>query len=311
MKPRTSPVIAVIAIVAVIAVGAVIAVTGRHGTTALPPKAPAAMATGTSTPATPSTPAGLPAGTLTDMAVRFEHASRDWGADPDAVTADRLAQSDGQTLMNLIRTPDRIDRSPLDRVSGITIGTTGPDKPSPYCTRGYRAMCETYPTQYAYWRAQAWTMGARLQGDPAVTVTGPDTVTVTGTVKIVLWSDTQDAAATTGWWAYTPVTGTYAIRDELTFDDRGMVTKRVRKGPPTPWIGDPWYSTWETNPADATASWPEREQKSIPVKGMPPQLDLYHDPTLNVLRNGTSMDGPLWENVHVELPDTSCPDCAY
>lgn len=266
--------------------------------------------TASPSPSAPVTSDSAAARKMVETAVRFEHASREWGVDPDKATGDSLAQTDTQTLLNQIRTPDSIDRGELDKVSALKIDH-GPGEGSRYCNNpSYQAMCgSVYPTQYSYWRDQAWTMGSRLEGDPQVKVTGDNEVTVTGRVRIVLWSDTIGAAATTGWWAYTPATGTFDYEDTLTFNREGKVSSRSTDSK-VPWIGDPWFADWSSNPCDATAGWPERRQPSIPVKGDLPATLLNHDPTLNILRNDTTMSGGLWDNVTVELPDTSCPECS-
>lgn len=254
----------------------------------------------------------------TQLAIRFEHAARDWGSDPTAATSDKLAQQPTSALGS-IRMPDKLDRSALDAVSSIQLDAkNGPDAPSNWCT-AKKTMCEDQPTQISYWHANEWVLGGRITGDPKVTFNPDNTMTVEGTVRVVLWS--QDTGAgyrgdddSNAYWGYTPITGEFPYKDTLTVTD-GKISGKVKDVTiDHPWWTDPWFTSWQKNPCDATLTWGNRQQYSIPIKGFPPNLvqQLAPDSSIAFLKNNPSTDGGLWDNVTTAaIPDTSCPDCGY
>ena len=240
---------------------------------------------------------------LKNTAIRFEQRTREWGTDPNAATANTLAQTDTDTLLNTIRTPDTVDTNISD-ISTITpTQDAGPAATSEACTQNPSGTaCTTWPDMLSWWRAHHWTMGARLDGQPKATVNANGTVDVTGRVRIILWTSGLDATRivtrdNTAWWAYTPVTGLVDYHDTLTITD-GLVSKR-QTHTPTTWLADPILSAWDTDPAAATMSWPERSQPSIPIQGDTP-VDpdgLSPDPDHMMVANLPGTDGTLWDAV--------------
>lgn len=242
-------------------------------------------------------------GALRDLAVRFETRTREWGVDPAAATADTLAQSDTDTLLTAVRTPDALDADLSDVSSIAPDEDAGPHARSGACTDDQSGVaCPTWPDMLSWWRAHHWTMGARLDGEPEVTVNADGTVDVTGRVRVVLWTSGLDATRIrtrdgTSWWAYTPVTGLADYHDTLTVTD-GLVSKRVQHSP-TIWLADPLLSAWDDDPAAGTMSWAERSQPSIPIRGDAPDDPdgLSPDPDHLMVANAPGTDGPLWETV--------------
>lgn len=240
---------------------------------------------------------------LRDLAVRFETRTREWGVDPAAASADALAQSDTDTLLKAVRTPDALDADLSDVSSIAPDADAGPHAPSEACTADPAgAACSMWPDMLSWWRAHHWTMGARLDGEPEVTVNADGTVDVTGRVRVVLWTSGLDATRIrtrdgTSWWAYTPVTGLADYHDTLTVTD-GLVSKRVQHSP-TIWLADPLLSAWDDDPAAGTMSWAERSQPSIPIRGDAPDdpEGLSPDPDHLMVANAPGTDGPLWETV--------------
>lgn len=234
---------------------------------------------------------------LKTIAERFEHASRDWGTDP-------ASWDKGLTA---IRTPDTMSDAAMGKVSTLKRAKTlGPDAPSPWCGDDPNgAVCATWPTMLDYWRQQAWTMGARVDGmDVSVNTDG--TVRVSGRSRIIIWSDTQNAITYRGihggeWWDLSPVTGTRTWTDTLTITN-GRVTARQSAGN-TDWMADPWFKTWNTNPMEAAGSLTDRRQDGIPVEGQTPDLGLTHDRDVDVLANRTILSGSQWEQVFARDPE--------
>lgn len=235
---------------------------------------------------------------LIQTAITFEHASRDWGVDPNTLPSE--TQLNPADVINTIRTPDSIDHSGLDQVSTIQPKPEwGPTGPSVYCAVGNQGMCATYPQALTYWNQQHWTMGARINNTPNVTVTSSTTVTVKGQVATILWSDTQGEYSiwrpTGSAWELTPVTGIQHFEDKLTIEN-GKVTRRTPVTP-TEWLADPWYQSWKDNPAASTASWDKRKSWSIPVSGDIPDLGLHQDPGTVILKNEQNGSTPTWDNI--------------
>lgn len=240
---------------------------------------------------------------LRSLAVRFETRTREWGVDPTAATADTLAQQDTDTLLNAVRTPDTLDTDISD-ISTITPAQDeGPAAASQACAEDPNGTaCAMWPDMLSWWRAHHWTMGARLDGDPQVTVNADGTVDVTGRVRVVLWTSGLNATAIrtgdgTRWWGYTPVTGLIGYHDTLTVGD-GLVTGRDAHEPDT-WLADPLLSAWDADPAASTMSWPERSQPSIPIRGETPADPdgLSPDPDHVMVANLQGTDGGLWDAV--------------
>lgn len=242
-------------------------------------------------------------GALRDLAVRFETRTREWGVDPAAATADTLAQSDTDTLLKAVRTPDALDADLSDVSSIVPDEDAGPHARSGACTADPAgAACSMWPDMLSWWRAHHWTMGARLDGEPEVTVNADGTLDVIGRVRVVLWTSGLDATRIrtrdgTSWWAYTPVTGLADYHDTLTVTD-GLVSARVAHAPAF-WPADPLLSAWDDDPAAGTMSWAERSQPSIPIRGDAPDDPdgLSPDPDHLMVANAPGTDGPLWETV--------------
>lgn len=235
---------------------------------------------------------------LLDIATRFEHAARDWGVDPNTAASTSLDKQDAQTVLDQVRTPETMDRSALDQLTTIpTEADQGPDAPSTYCQDDPDSGgCAAQPTMLTYWRSQHWTQGTRIDSMNA-SVNDDGTVTVEGDVKYVLWSDTTDAATITpdgsGYWGYSPATGTESFRDILTIEN-GKVTARDRVNG-TRWMGDPWFTGWNDNPASDTLSWNDRQQPNIPLKGTKPDQLLSHDLHRKILKNSDDITtDPAW-----------------
>lgn len=251
----------------------------------------------------------------------YEHTSRDWGTDPTAATNPNLALQPTNIINNL-RTPATMDPTNLDAISSIQRDTTkiGPTAPSPWCnTDNTSPWCDEQKTMLDYWRNNNWIMGARHTADPKITYNPSDnTFTAEGTIHAILWSqDTgtgyRGSTPEDTYWAYTPVTGDFNYKDQISFDYiTGKVNNRKTITPVTQWLADPWYMDWNTNPSEQTMSWTNRQQANIPLHGTQPQLitnQMKPNADISFLKNLTTTEGGLWDKVPTpDLPDTSVPE---
>lgn len=248
---------------------------------------------------------------LTDIATRYEHAARDWGVDPNSGSSLDLSKQDAQSVLDQIRTPETMDRSALDQLTTMqTTADEGPNAPSEFCQEDAgSALCNGDPTMLAYWRDQHWTMGSRIDS-MSVEINDDGTAHVTGTVKYILWSDTDGAATLTpdgsGYWGYSPATGTDDFDETLTIED-GKVTNRDIASY-TRWMGDPWFDDWDDNPASDTESWDNRQQPNIPLKGTKPTLPMNNDVSRVMLKNSDDITtNPAWNECIQDLGLTGQP----
>lgn len=249
---------------------------------------------------------------LVETAETFEHAARDWGTDPQKAIDKSNALSDGDTLMAALRYTGDMDRDDLDAAATLETGDgDGPHGSSPWC-RYHDDRCDTSSDALDYWLNMDWLLGARIL-DMDVTVTGEDTVTVSGSSMLIVWTDGDDAAYRgTGdedaYWAFTPGTATVTWRDTLTIKD-GKVVDRTTNGKGG-WLADPWYTAWDENPVDIITGLSSFDQSNIPLQGMPPDLLDEYDTAYDGLENQQSTSTDLWEDVPTgEIPDTSCDGC--
>lgn len=245
------------------------------------------------------------AAALMDVASRFEHAARDWGVDPTAGSSLDLSKQDAQPVLDQVRTPESMDRSQLDQLTTIpTEAEQGPNAPSLLCKDDPDgALCAGDPTMLAYWRDQHWTMGSRIE-DMSTDVNDDGTVNVEGTVRYILWSNTEGAAILTpdgsGYWGYSPATGLDSFKETLTIKDGKVSARDAQKS--TRWMGDPWFEDWEDNPASDTTSWDDRQQPNIPLKGTKPTLPMNTDVSRVMLKNSDDITtNPAWNDCIQEL----------
>ena len=234
-------------------------------------------------------------------AIRFEKAARQWGVDPTLAASAQGSDGDAMAYLKARRTPERMDEGDLKAISVIRAADgAGPKAPSPWCRDKVTGLCKTQPDMYAYRRANAWLMGARLDGEPQATGLADGRVRVSGRVRVALWSDVTGtgvyATSSGSWWAYTPVTGSVAYSDVLTFDKAGRVTARETQKD-TPWFADPWYGDWSDEPMSWAENLAGRSQPSIPLKGSPPELNLEHDPDVPILANQYDFSGNAWKGI--------------
>jgi hypothetical protein len=264
--------------------------------------APRAKPKASASVSAPTAPNADQIAALTDLATRFEHASRDWGVDPNAMTdVDANKLKDGAAVVSQYRTPTTLDNGPLDAVSSIDRKGVGWDAPSPVCADTTLEPCHAMPTMLSYWANQHWSMGARLSSVDAQ-VRDARTVEVKGTVRVGLWT-MPDADVTRVYgphaaWGFSPAAGDQTFDDVLTVSD-GKVTKREASAA-TDWIADPYYGSWakSDNPADGTMSWGNRVQPNIPLLGDPPSLGLdRRDPGMDMLKSSNDASSPDWKRI--------------
>lgn len=238
---------------------------------------------------------------LTQIATDFEIQTRTWGVNPAILdNTDQFTHTDAVSALNLVRTPEAMQAP--DVISNMKRDkTVGPDAPSPYCTAEPKDEigCQSWPTMLSYWRQQHWTMGAAVIPDSIkVTVKQPTIVTVTGTVRVVLWSDTTGAYNALGRWAFTPVTGDIVFRDKLTIINQHVSQRQALTS--TSWLADPWLSAWDVNPAEESSSWLKRSVHamglaSVGEEGNLPNLGLSHDMNVDILANEQIYQAPGFE----------------
>lgn len=242
----------------------------------------------------------------TKTAIAFEHATREWGTDP------ALADTPSPTTPDLaarLRTPDALDPTPLNTVSTITVDkTVGPYAASVECAQ-YGAdsgQCKAYPNGLEHQRRTHWAMGARLVGEPQVTVAEDGTVTVKGQVKVILWSGVQNTYAETMpdgtvLWALRPLTGVTDFEDKLVLSNDGMkVTRRQTVVQPATWLADPWYSDWTDDALNGNGSLDQRVVHDIAVIGAEPDMDangVNPDMGAQILDNQTTQPWDGWDTL--------------
>lgn len=229
---------------------------------------------------------------LTQIAQDFETQSRSWGVNP--TISDQIVDMDSVSALNTVRTPETLTKPTV--LDSITLtDNAGPNVPSPYCNSDPESVgCQTQPTMLDYWRQQHWTIGAAVQADTMrVTVNQPTIATVSGQVRVILWSDTTGVKALYGRWGFTPRIATAPFQDKLTIIS-GRVTSRQNLTP-TPWIADPWGMAWDLNPAEQV--WDATTQPSYALPAPVPNLGLQHDPTIAIVTNSQVSDGLGWDKV--------------
>lgn len=236
---------------------------------------------------------------LTQIAQDFETQSRTWGVNP--TISDQIVDMDSVSALNTVRTSETLTKPVV--LDSITLtDNAGSNAPSPYCNNDPESVgCQTQPTMLDYWRQQHWSMGAAVDTHSIrVTVNQPTIATVSGTVTIILWSDTTGVKTVYDHWGFTPVKASVPFRDKLTIIG-GRVVKR-QSLTATPWIADPWLSVWDTNPAEQVFT--DRQQPSYALPAPVPSLGLQHDPTVAIVTNSQVSDGLGWDKV-IPLPEES------
>lgn len=212
----------------------------------------------------------------TDASQALEHGLRDWGADP--ALADREGPAD-PSIVDEARTPETV----ADQAFGTG---DGPGAAGPECTAFPDSdECVARPTNLAHLRANQWTAGARLDGDPDVALQGDGSAVVSGRVRVILWSglkaDADQAGDGTRWWRFRPATASFLYRDRLEFDKDNAVKARHTLVRPASWLGAPFDADDWTE--DATAGMGDADFADIPVSGDMPDLPLTRDAGVAVL----------------------------
>lgn len=279
--------IAVIAAVTLIITGIGVGVWhGRHHDTT--PRHTPTTAVTTRRAATP-TPTRTPAMSVQDatrLAIAFEHAARDWGADPNATVTDNA------TLATL-RTPETLDRTAFNQVASLPAAQVNADSPSAVCAEDpTAATCKAHPTRLSYWRANWYELGARLDGEPTSQVNEDGTLTVTGKLRLVAWANADNAATVPGYWGYSPRTWSLTYTDTLTIRN-GKVTAWRTSQPG--WLAAPMTGDWSADPLAQIPS--DSTQTDTPVAGDLPDLGLDPDPGLAVMANSTDTTGTAWADI--------------
>lgn len=278
--------IAIITVVTLIIAGIGVGVwKTRHHDTAARATPTVQATTRRATPTATPTPA-ISAQDAAALAARFEHAARDWGADPNA------AVTDNATLAAQ-RVPDRLDRTTFGQASTIAAAEVNADSPSAACAEDPDAvLCKAHPTRLAYWRDNWYELGARLDGDPKTTVNHDGTVTATGRLKLIVWANTTGAATVPGYWGYSPRTWSLDYTDTLTVTDGKVTAWRTTQAG---WLAAPMTGDWSADPlaqipADST-------QTDTPVPGDLPDLRLDPDPGLAVMANNADTTSQAWTDI--------------
>ena len=217
-------------------------------------------------------------------------------ADPAAVTSDSNNFQPG-SIINQWEAPTSLDPTGINTVSSIPMSRYGWDSPSRYCTDNRETLCNPQPNRLIYWGNQHFLFGARLDGEPTVTVTDDGTVTAEGKVRMVIWSTDLEENGTAvmqsdgqNQWTFTPYTGTLPYKDTLTIKD-GKVTAR-KAATTLPWIADPWYGDWRQQAAGSVSTWKDTSQPTIILTGDLPPMDLHMDPDedIQIIKNNPNLD---------------------
>ena len=279
--------IAVIAVVTLIIAGiGVGAWRGRHHDTT-PHHTPTTAVT-TRRAATP-TPTRTPAMSVQDatrLAIAFEHAARDWGADPNATVTDNA------TLATL-RTPETLDRTAFNQVASLPAAQVNADSPSAVCAEDpTAATCKAHPTRLSYWRANWYELGARLDGEPTPQANTDGTLTVTGKLRLVAWANADNAATVPGYWGYSPRTWSLTYTDTLTIRNGKVAAWRTSQ---PGWLAAPMTGDWSADPLAQIPS--DSTQTDTPVAGDLPDLGLDPDPGLAVMANSTDTTSTAWTDI--------------
>lgn len=313
MTRKTKTILTITGIILVIALIIGWCAWRQHETKAQAETAASAPATSATTEPSSSPPAEentATESTLTDkekmsIASKFEHAARDWGVDPADIMSESIALKTTADALNPIRMPSTLNSNSLDEVSSIERSASwGPNAQPQYCREGTEGMCANYPTQISYWHANEWTMGARIKG-VTTTMNDDGTVNVKGTVHVAMWSWPEGAVGVnvsgTDYWGYSPMEGTVDFNDTLTIGDDGKVSKKNGNG--SVWIADPFFTSWDNNPADDASTWDNRNQINLPIKGTLPNamsggLDgISPDISRVLLKNSTDTSSDYWQNI--------------
>lgn len=278
--------IAIITVVTLIIAGIGVGMwkTRHHDTAARATPTVQATTRRTTPKATPT--ATINPGDAAALATRFEHAARDWGADPNATVTDNAT-------LAAQRVPDRLDRTAFSQVSTIAPAKVNADSLSADCAGDPDAvLCKAHPTRLAYWRDNWYELGARLDGDPKTTVNHDGTLTVTGKLKLVAWANADNAATVPGYWGYSPRTWSLDYTDTLTVKG-GKVTAWRTTQPG--WLAAPMTGDWSADPLSQIPS--DSTQTDTPVPGDLPDLGLDPDPGLAVMANNADTTSGAWIDI--------------
>lgn len=238
-----------------------------------------------------ATPTATPTATISaqdaaTLATQFEHAARDWGADPNAAVTDNAA-------LAAQRVPDRLDRTAFTNISTITPNEINADSPSQTCTEDpTAATCTSQPTRLAYWRANWYQLGARLTTTPTTRINTDGTLTTTGKITLIAWANTSNVVTIPGYWGYSPRTWTLTYTDTLTIHDNKITAWRTNQNG---WLAAPMTGDWSEDPLTQIPD--TSTQTNTPIPGTPPTLDLNPDPGLPVMANSQDMTSETWTSL--------------
>lgn len=196
-------------------------------------------------------------------ALDFERYWRDYGTDPGVVDAPDLHR---------LRMSSAIpDPKTLASLSSIDVARSGPLAASPECDEAPQStVCAQTPTGWAHQRRSHYTLGARIDGTPTVTLTATGDAIVSGRSKLILWSgvniNTERMPDGDMWWHLTPSVETVAWTDRLSFADDGRVSDAVATSGPD--------SFWRADWGESATSWIDSPTVlDIPMEGAVPDVD--------------------------------------
>lgn len=240
-----------------------------------------------------------------DMALKVEHAMRDWGVDANLPASSYAYKTAGDALA-MLRAP-RLTGNPIRELTALDIEDTwGPDARSVPCELGMNGDCMVSPTMGQWWANEAWAYGSRWVEEPTVQYLEDGSVSVVGDVRAVLLQD-GDSYNDGDWYALTPAWRTYPVKDTLTFNDEGKV-ESVHHDEPDLWWIDPYLQQWsEAMPAQIGGG----DRQVIPVKGQP-RMSLTHLAAGRWLRGVKDMgsmdnvDWTLWDAEKMGVCLASC-----
>lgn len=203
-------------------------------------------------------------------AIAFEQAARTWGIDPD-FDLHSIAGQDGVSVARRLHAEIPEENPIRGSVSFAIDPDAGPDGPSEFCKTGMELLCGQNPTMRQWWPDEAWSWGSKWVQGPQASENADGTVTVTGTVRFMLLQDGEQFSGN-GYTGITPAWQDYAIKDVLTIDGEGKVSKIDYRGRNDWWI-NPWLMQWNATAPASIA--PMARRVCIPVKG-DPHIELNH-----------------------------------
>ena len=234
------------------------------------------------------------------VAIRFEHAMRDWGTD-SLIDPDTLARRDVDDVLAQLK-GSIPDGNPLRDLTTVDLNEEyyGPDGEAPACYEDTElanaVACAATPKARDWWAYEAYGYGSRWKSGPEATIDGKDII-VSGTVRAILVQD-DDSFSSGEYYAITPAWRDYEVRDRLAVKD-GKVTSFTHELPDYWWI-DPFTTSWSLSMAGSLAV---GERVVIPVKGKP-DMHLSHMGTVEVLHGPVTqadLDGEadwhLWDGL--------------